>query len=89
MKSVVELSILGKRLLVKSEEDSDYVRSVESYLTRKIEEVRVGSKAVATLDLALLAALNVTGELMKVRDKLEGIEKKSGELNQLIDRRLP
>jgi len=86
---VVELRILGQRLVVRSDEDKNYVRDVEGYLSGKIEEVRQNSKVVATLDLALLTALNVTGELLKAREKLESIERKSGELTQMIDRRLP
>ncbi len=89
MKNVVELRILGQRLVVRSDEDKNYVRDVEGYLSGKIEEVRQNSKVVATLDLALLAALNVTGELLKAKEKLESIERKSGELTQMIDRRLP
>ena len=89
MKNVVELRILGQRLVVRSYEDKNYVRDVEGYLSGKIEEVRQNSKVVATLDLALLTALNVTGELLKAREKLESIERKSGELTQMIDRRLP
>ena len=86
---MVELRILGQRLVVRSDEDKNYVRDVEGYLSGKIEEVRQNSKVVATLDLALLTALNVTGELLKAREKLESIERKSGELTQMIDRRLP
>jgi len=89
LKNVVELRILGQRLVVRSDEDKNYVRDVEGYLSGKIEEVRQNSKVVATLDLALLTALNVTGELLKAREKLESIERKSGELTQMIDRRLP
>ena len=89
MKNVVELRILGQRLVVRSDEDKNYVRDVEGYLSGKIEEVRQNSKVVATLDLALLAALNVAGELLKAKEKLESIERKSGELTQMIDRRLP
>ena len=88
MKNSVELNILGQKLVLRSEEDVEYVRAVESYLARKIEEVKHKTKAVATLDLALLVALNVTGELISVRDKLEGVEKRSGELNELLDKRL-
>ena len=86
---MVELRILGQRLVVRSDEDKNYVRDVEGYLSGKIEEVRQNSKVVATLDLALLAALNVAGELLKAKEKLESIERKSGELTQMIDRRLP
>ncbi len=89
MKNVVELTILGQRLVVRSEEDTEYVRRVEDYLNSRIEEIRRNSKAVATLDLALLVALNITGELIKTREDLESIEKRSGELAQLIERRFP
>jgi hypothetical protein len=39
------------------------------------------------LDLALLTALNVTGEYIRTRLTLEKVEKKSEELIQRIDRR--
>ncbi|MBI5560998.1 MAG: cell division protein ZapA [Deltaproteobacteria bacterium] len=89
MKSVVELRILGQRLAIRSDEDEGSVRAVEGYLAERIEEVRRGSKAVATLDLALLAALNIAGELIKAREKLQNVEKKSAELGEHIERRLP
>ncbi len=88
MKNSVELNILGQKLILRSDESEEYVREVEGYLVRKIEEVKHKTKAVATLDLALLVALNVTGELISVKDKLEGMENRSGELCELLDKRL-
>ncbi len=88
MKIVRELMINGHRLVVKSEEDEDYIRTVEEYLNKKIEEVKKSSRAVSTLDLALLAALNITGEVIKSKEILERLEKKSEELTELIGRRL-
>ncbi len=88
MKESVELTILGHKLVIKSDESEEYVREVERLLNSKITEVREKTKAVATLDLALLVALNVTGELIKAREALEDVEKRSGELSELIERRI-
>ncbi len=88
MKKVSELKIYGHKLLVKSEEGEEYLRAVEDYLNTKIEEVKENTKAVSTLDLALLAALNITGEVIKSKEILERLGRKSEELAQKIDRRL-
>ena len=88
MKKVAELRINGHRLIVKSEEGEEYIRAVEEYLNHKIEEVKNNTRAVATLDLALLAALNITGEVIKSKEILERLEKKSEELTERIGRKL-
>lgn len=88
MKKVAELKIHGHTIVVKSEEGEDYIRAVEEYLNNKIEEVKDTTKAVSTLDLALLAALNITGEVIKTKEILDRLGRKSEELAELIDRRL-
>lgn len=88
MKKVAELKIFGHKLLVKSDEGEDYIRAVENYLNTKIEEVKENTKAVSSLDVALLAALNITGEVIKTREMLEKVGRKSEELAELIDSRL-
>ena len=85
---VLEMEILGQRISIKSDEDEEYIKAVELYLNHKVMEVKSNSKAVSTLDLALLTALNVTGELIKTKETLESQEKRFEELTQLIDRRL-
>lgn len=85
---VAELSINGHRLAVSCEEGEEHIRTVEDYLNNKIEEAKENTKAVSTLDLALLAALNITGEIIKVRETLDKMGRKSEELTELIDRRL-
>lgn len=88
MKKVFELNINGHKLAVRSEESEEHIRAVEQHLNHKIEEVKENTKAVSTLDLALLAALNVTGEVIKTKEILERLGRKSDELAELIDRRL-
>lgn len=88
MKNVVELKINGHKLVVRSVEGVEYIKAVEDYLNNKIEEVKENTKAVSTLDLTLLAALNITGEALKTKEILERLGEKSEELTQQIDRRL-
>ncbi|MFQ5441607.1 MAG: cell division protein ZapA [Thermodesulfobacteriota bacterium] len=88
MKKAAELSINGHRLVVKSEEGEEYIRAVEGYLNNKIEEVKKNTRAVSTLDLALLAALNITGEVIKSKEILERLEIKTEELTELIGRKI-
>jgi len=83
-----ELLINGHRLIVRSEEDAEHIKAVEEYLNHKIEEVKENTKAVSTLDLALLAALNITGEVIKTKETLRKLGRRSEELAEKIDRRL-
>jgi len=88
VKKVAELKISGHRLLIRSDENEEYIRAIEEYLNTKIEEVRENTKAVSSLDLALLAALNITGEVIKTKEILEELGRKSEELSLKIDRQL-
>jgi len=88
VKKVAELKIFGHKLLVRSDENEEYIRAIEDYLNTKIEEVRENTKAVSSLDLALLAALNITGEVIKNKEILKELGRKSEELSLKIDRRL-
>lgn len=83
-----ELLINGHRIVVRSDEDEEHIKAVEEYLNQKIEEVKENTKAVSTLDLALLAALNITGEVIKTKEMLRKLGRKSEELADMIDRRL-
>ncbi len=88
MKNVVELQILGQRIKVSSEFEVDSIREVEKYLNNKVEEVKGKTKAVSTLDLAILTALNVAGEHLKVKKLMGRLERSSEELTKLIDESL-
>lgn len=88
VKKVAEINIFGHKLLVRSDEGEEYIRAIENYLNTKMEEVRENTKAVSSLDLALLAALNITGEVIKNKEILERLGRKSEELTTRIDRQL-
>jgi cell division protein ZapA len=85
---IVEIRLLGQKLVLKSDEEEGYIREVENYLNDKIEEIKESTKAVSTLDIALLTALNITSEFLRTRHTLDGVERRSKEIIQRIDRRL-
>ncbi len=88
MGDTTELKINNHSLVVKSGEGMEYMRAVEAYLNKQIEEVKENTRAVSTLDITLLAALNITGEALKTREKLEKIEKDSKALTEFIEKRI-
>ncbi|MFQ5585490.1 MAG: cell division protein ZapA [Thermodesulfobacteriota bacterium] len=88
LKKGVEVNILEQRLYVKSDEEEEYIRRVETYLNKKVEEIKNNTKAVSTLDVALLTVLNVAGDYLKTVERLGELENRSTKLAELIERRL-
>jgi cell division protein ZapA len=78
--SSVEVSILGSSFTVQSRYDPRYLGEVIAYLKGKIREIQAASGAQEPLKIALLAALNVTDELLRKR------EEDSREIEQLTER---
>ena len=86
MKPVVEVNILEQKLLVKSKEGEEYIKRVADYLNSKIEEVKKNSKAVSTLNVALLAAMNIADDYFETKERLVKLEGRAKELSKLIDK---
>jgi len=84
---VVEVNILEQKLLVKSEDGEEHVKMVVDYLNSKIEEVKKNSKAVSTLNVALLAAMNITDDYFEAKERVVKLEGRARELSKLIDKR--
>ncbi|HVN84370.1 MAG TPA: cell division protein ZapA [Candidatus Binatia bacterium] len=85
MKQEVDVVILGQSLTVTSDDGADHVRDAARYVDDTMRSVAAGGRAVATLDIALLAALNIASEYQKLKSEYE-------QLTQTIDRlsrRLP
>jgi cell division protein ZapA (FtsZ GTPase activity inhibitor) len=90
LKRSFHIEILGQKLTVLSDSDEKAVAGVVQYVNDKVDEVSKGGQNPNTLAIAVLAALNIAGELFKARgeNKLisEQLEKKTQELIDLIDR---
>ena len=88
MGNSVEVKLLEQRLLVKTEEDEEYTKKVVDFVDNKIHEIRDNAKIASKLDIALLTAMNIAGEYIKTRDRLERLESKADKLVELIDTKI-
>jgi len=89
VKKAIEVTIMGQKFLVKSESNEDYVAKVAGYVDGKVNEVLNNTKAVASMQVALLTAMNIADEFLKFRsekaDRLGKVEKKIQDMIELID----
>ena len=83
------ISILGQELSVLSDSGDEHVASVVKYVNDKIKQAGNISANASTLNVAILAALNIADEYIKFKVTKEDIcnqlESRSERLIDLID----
>lgn len=89
MKKSYKINILGQELSVLSDADDEHVLGVIQLVTDKVEEILKSGNNLKALDVAILTALNVAEELVKLRgvnkELCDQLESRSEKLIQLID----
>jgi cell division protein ZapA len=89
VKKAMEVTIMGQKFAVKSDSNEDYVGEVAGYVDDKVNEVLNNTKAVASVQVALLTAMNIADEFFKFRrdkaERLNKVEKKIQDMIELID----
>lgn len=63
----VKVEIMGQNLVVASDADDEWVKSVAEAVDAKIKTIQAGSRAVNSIDVAILAALNFADELERLK----------------------
>ena len=85
----VEVSVMGQKFQIKSDTDEAYVHEVAAFVNDRIEKVIQRTKSVPSLNVVLLAAMNIADEHMKFKrkkgDNYKYLEKKVEDLIELID----
>jgi cell division protein ZapA len=83
------INILGQELSVLSDSGDEHVASVVNYVNDKIREAGSTSANRNTLNVAILAALNIADEYIKFKgmkeDSCSQLERRSETLIDLID----
>jgi cell division protein ZapA len=89
LKKIYEIRILGQELTVLSDSGDEHVASVVKYVSDKVEEIGKSSNRMNNLSVAILTALNIADEYMKVKNFEENVcsqlETRSEKLIHLID----
>lgn len=68
MSQVYNVNILNQKFRLKTEHDERRVKKVVDYVNKKINELAKSSRTVSSLNVAILAALNITEELIDERE---------------------
>jgi len=89
LKKSYNIRILGQELSVLSDAEEEQVANVVQFVNDKIEEVLQSKSGLKTLNVAILAALNISEELLKLKgvkkELCEQLESRADKLIQLID----
>lgn len=85
----VEVSIMGQKFMVRSDSDDNYVVEVAQFVNKKIAEIIAKTKSVPSLNVVLLAAMNIADEYFKYKNKkdesFQQVEKKIAQMIEFID----
>lgn len=89
MKKEVEIRVMGQKFMVRSDSSEEYISTIASYVDQKMTEIGKSSKSVASLNIAILAAMNIADEFFKFKaekdKKSSRAEKKIRDILELID----
>jgi cell division protein ZapA len=92
MKRTVEVSIMGQKFMVRSDSDEAYVEQIADFVNAKIAEITSKSKSIPSLNVVILAAMNIADEFMRRNGQSDevvaGLEKKVQGMIELIDLQL-
>ena len=64
----VDVEILGQRYAIRSDAPPDYVRQLVAYLESRVQEIRGEAAGQDPVKFLVLAALDITDELFRLRD---------------------
>lgn len=70
MASTVQIKVYGKTYAVKRTSKQTDLNEIAKYVDAKMQELSYGSAKTSTIDLAILAALNIAQELMELKNEL-------------------
>jgi len=84
-----EIKVFNQSFKVKSDKNEGEIAEITEYVNNKIEEIQESTKTVATLNVAILTALNIAYDYFSVRGKYEAValryEDRARELIEKID----
>ncbi|HOK01964.1 MAG TPA: cell division protein ZapA [Spirochaetota bacterium] len=85
----VKVTIMGQSYNIKGDAPPEYILELAEYVNKKIDEVKLNTSNVSSLQLVILVALNIADEyfqLKKINNGIEGaIEEKARQLISLLD----
>lgn len=82
-KTHITVEIGGQSFRLAAEESEVYVRNIAKYVNDKIEEVQRAYPNLSSGNCVLLAALNLSDELHKLREDYDALDSRISELRDM------
>lgn len=90
--NTVKVEIYGSEYRIRSDADPEHIQEVAHYVDSKMREVTNEVSLGSSLKVAILAALNIAGDLFHERDDrnklLAQVQERAEELSQTLDAEL-
>jgi len=87
---LVEVTICNAHYTIKTDADEAYIQSIARYVNSKVEEIQNKTKSVSTINVIILAALNIADDLFREKDRnrkyMKKVEDQSKDLIDMIER---
>ena len=81
----VRVAIFGSEYSIKSDADTATTKEIARYVNSKMTDIHQSSSFRDNMKIAVLSALNITGELFETREKCNQQEQTISELNNRIE----
>jgi cell division protein ZapA len=85
----VKVSIIGEEFTIRSDEEPGHIKEVAEYVDRAVRHVLKSSPVIETHKAAILAALQITDELLKAKATNALIDSRMDSLSAEVRRWLP
>ena len=82
----IDLEIAGQRLHIRTDEDEAYMRGLAAFVDERMRDVGKGQqRGIASLTIALLAALQIADEYHKMKGLEESVDSALGRLADAVE----
>lgn len=89
---VATVVIFGEEYSVRSSDDTEYILNVADYVDKKMREIAAKNKSMSPNKIAILAALNLAGELFDIKrksgDDLSEVDTRAKSILEMLDKKL-
>ena len=89
MKLTHQVTILGQQYNLRTEASSEQVQEVVDFIHQMLEEIATHRKTVDTLDIVVLAIVNVAGSYLHLKKNAEQGEERLARLLRRLDQTIP
>ncbi|MBN1552773.1 cell division protein ZapA [bacterium] len=80
----IKVSIFGQSYHIIGDEDPERVKQLAHFVDSRMKEIAQHSKGISQLKIAILAALNIAEEMLKLQEKNRNIAYKGDKLISLL-----